>query len=254
MRIALHSSGDIGARAGRMLLAERSLTALGLYGHQGQVAADRKVMAIREPTGFEVLATDDPEIASGLAGIAVDDGLSCVVTASTVDDGLDARFRDAGVTLLVGADLAHGLAAALAAHELARPEHVGSTTVAWTVPGKPRRRGIAVPFPEPVGPRWGRAAPPATSRTGVRGVEVPIGGEWAAATVTVTGSDDGARVQRVIGLADHADHVAAIALAAGIIAVAEGGYEPGLRRPDDDAEAYLAAALRIGLAVAAFNS
>jgi hypothetical protein len=254
MRIALHASSDIGARAGRMLLAERSLTALGLYGHEGGTGADRKVMVIREPTGFDVLASDDPELASALAGIAVDDGLACVLTASEVDDDLDGRFREAGATLLLGSDLAHGLAGALAAHEVARPEHVGSTTVAWTVPGKPRRRGIAVPFPEPVGPRWGKAAPLVTSRSGVKGVEVPMGGEWAAATVTVTGTDDGGRVTRVVGVADHADHIAAIALTAGVVAVAEGAYRPGLRRPDENAEAYLAAALRIGLAVAAFNS
>lgn len=253
MRIALHSSGDVGTRAGRILLAERSLDALGLYGHQGRKVADRKVMTIGEPAGFDVLVTDDPDLASGLAGIAVDDGLACVVSAGSVDDDLHERFEEAGTTLLIGTDLAGGLAASLGAHAMARPERIGSTTVSWTVSGKPRRRGIVVPFPDPVGPRWGRAAPPPNSRSSMRGVEVPIKDGWAGATVTVTGTDRARPTTRVIGVADHAEHLAAIALAAGAIAVAEGAYGPGLHRPDDNAEAYLAAALRVGLGVAAFT-
>ena len=45
-------------------------------------------------------------------------------------------------------------------------------------------------------------------------------------------------------------HLGEIALAAGAIAVAEGAFPPGIHRPAVSAEAYLAAALRIGLGVA----
>jgi hypothetical protein len=254
MRVALHATGDVGRRAGRILLAERRLVALGLYGHEGPPFADRKVMVIRDPTGYDVLATDDPEVASAMAGIAADDGLHCVVTARHVDEGLHERFVAAGRSLLVGADHALGLAASLASHEVARPAHIGATTVAWTAPGKPRRRGVPIPFPEPVGPRWGRKVEVEGFHPSVRTVEIPLAGTWAAATVTVTGSEGADRVRRVVGFADHADHLAGIALAAGVIAVAEGAYRPGACRPVDAAEAYLAGALRVGLGIAAYTA
>ena len=254
MRIALNAVGDIGTRAGKILLAESSLAALGMYGPQeGQRAADRKVMVIRELAGFDVLATDDADLASGLAGIAADDGLSCVTTTAGVDAELGERFIAAGTTLLVGANLADGLAAALTAHEGAQPDQVTSTTAAWTVPGRPVRRGTVIPFPEPIGPRWGRRVGKRRARSGLRRVAVPISGDWAGATVIVEGFEGGQPVTRIIGIADQADHLEAIALAAGVLAVAEGAYAPGLQRPADNASAYLAAALRVGLGIAAFT-
>src|SRR3990170_3806252 len=88
------------------------------------------------------------------------------------------RFATQGRTLLTGAGL-RGLAATLAAHEAAGMEGPVRTSVAWTIPGKSLRRGLAVGFPDPVGARWGHSVP--------GGVEVPVGGSWAAASVTVTG-------------------------------------------------------------------
>jgi hypothetical protein len=208
-------------------------------------------MVIRDLDGFDVLATDDVELASALAGIAADDGLSCVVTCDTVDDDLERRFLDAGTTLLTNATLAGGIARSLIAHETARVDQVESTAVAWTIPGKPRRRGEAVAFPDPVGPRWGRVLGKRRASRSRRSIEVPMAGDWAAAAVTVVGIRGTERVERVIGVADHAGHLAATALAAGVIAVAEGAYRPGVRSPDDAAGAYLAAALRVGMGVAA---
>lgn len=253
MRIALHSSDETARRAGRILLAERSLTALGLYGHEGGGTGDRRTMIIRELDGFDVLASDDPELASALAGIAVDDGLSCVVVVDQVDDGLADRFTAAGATLLLGANLKSGIARSLVAHETTRSGDIESTLVAWTVPGKPRRRGQAVAFPDPVGPRWGRLIGKRRKAGPHRSVQVPIAGEWAAASVAVTGLRGGERTHRVIGVADHANHLDGVALAAGVIAVAEGAYGPGVRTPDEHADAYLAAALRVGLGVAAYT-
>ena len=77
-----------------------------------------------------------------------------------------------------------------------------------------------------------------------------IGGEWAGAVVRVSGEQDGRQVEQVVGVADQKDHLAAIALAAGAIAVAQGAYPPGIHRPAVAAEAYLDIALRIGLFVA----
>jgi len=255
MRIALHAAGEVGRRAGRILLAERDLVALGMYGHTGGTE-DRRTTAIKNLTGYDPLITDAHDALS-FALIAAEEGMSCVVAAEPrVGRRLTRRFLDAGTTLLVGASLGGGIAETLAAHERARTDRDSSATIAWTTAGRPNRRGEAIPFPDPIGPRWG-------SRTGRRrrktpGVPVarltaPVDGEWAGALVRVSGERDGVPVEQIVGVADHAGHLGAIALAAGAIAVAEGAYPPGVHRPAAASEAYLGAALRIGLGVASYT-
>ena len=78
----------------------------------------------------------------------------------------------------------------------------------------------------------------------------PVKGEWAGVVVRVAGQQDGRPVEQIVGVADLAAHLGAIALAAGALAVAEGAYPPGIHRPSVNAEAYLGTALRIGLGVA----
>ena len=78
----------------------------------------------------------------------------------------------------------------------------------------------------------------------------PVQGEWAGAVVRVAGQQDGQPVEHIVGVADLAAHLEAIALAAGALAVAEGAYPPGIHRPAVNADAYLGTALRIGLGVA----
>lgn len=238
MRIALHAAGEVGTRTGLILLAERSLSALGIYGG-GSLASDRRALRIAELAGFDLLVTDDPNPAP-LAAIAVEDGLSSVI-AGEVPAAIAERFATAGRTLLTGANL-HGLAMTLAAHEVAGMEGPVRSSVAWTTPGKTLRRGLAVGFPDPVGARWGRSVP--------GGIEVPVGGSWAAAAVTVTGRFGGKTVERLVGVADQRDHLEAIALAAGAVAVASGAFTPGGHTPSEAATAYLGAAMGMGLGVA----
>ena len=254
MRIALHAVGEVGNRTGKVLLAERDLTALGLYGSPNR-GGDRRTMAITELTGFDVLVTDDPDAGIALAGIAVDEDMSCVLAAELdPEPQLAGRFEAAGRTLLVGADLAGGIAETLAAHEVARTDSDLQLTIAWTEEGRPRRKGEAVPFPDPVGARWGERVehrghdPVPTVR-----VAVPHEGRWAAAVAQVTGSLGGEGVDRIVGVADEKHHLGAIALAAGALTVAEGRFDPGLCRPRDAAHAYLETALRLGLGVAALG-
>ena len=57
---------------------------------------------------------------------------------------------------------------------------------------------------------------------------------------------------RIVGVADLAPHLEALALAAGALAVGAGSYPPGTRSPADAAEAYLTEALEAGLDVAAY--
>ena len=101
---------------------------------------------------------------------------------------------------MMGADL-RGLAATLAAHEELTAEGPVRSTVAWTVPGKALRRGVAVGFPDPVGARWGRPV--------ADGIEVPIAGSWAGAAVTVMARRHGRTVQRLVGVADQREHLEA---------------------------------------------
>jgi len=241
MRIALNAVGEVGTRAGLILLAERSLTALGIYGG-GHLGSDRRAIRITALAGYDVFVTDDSNPAP-LAAIAAEDGLSCVV-ATTLPPAIAERFTTAGLTVLTGAGI-RGLATTLAAHEAAGLDAVTRIGTAWTIPGKALRRGIGVGFPDPVGARWGRAVE--------GGTEVPIGGTWAGAAVTVSGKSAGKPTERLVGVADH-DHLEALALAAGAIAVAAGAYGPGVHVPADNATAYLGAALGAGLGVAAYSA
>ncbi|MEX0825806.1 MAG: hypothetical protein WD184_03460 [Acidimicrobiia bacterium] len=249
MRIAIHAVGEAGRRAALILLAERELVALGMYGYTGPVS-ERRTIKIRELTGYDPLATDDAAAASSLAGIAADDGISCVVTADQIDPEVTRRFTDSGLTLLAGANLS-GIAESLTAHEVARTDQVTRTVTAWTVPGKPLRRGEPVAFPEPVGARWGEVVGRGDGSIRIR---VPIEGEWAGASATVIGDADGEHISRVVGVADLGHHLDGIALAAGALMVAEGAVGPGFLRPGDHPEQYLAAALRVGLEVAAYST
>ena len=79
MRIALNAVSDVGTRTGRILGAEPELAALGLYGDQAGLAQDRRTLRISNLEGFDVLVTDDESTASALAGLAVEDGLSCAI-------------------------------------------------------------------------------------------------------------------------------------------------------------------------------
>ena len=257
MRIAIHAAGEVGRRAGRILLAERDLVALGMYGHTGDTE-DRRTMAIRNLTGYDVLTTDAHD-ARSFALIAAEEGMSCVLAGEPrVDRRLARRFLDNGATLLVGAALGGGIAETLAAHERARTDRDRSVTIAWTINGRPARRGEAIPFPDPIGPRWGSRTGRSRRRRKTPGVPVnrltaPVDGDWSGAIVRVAGERDGVPVEQIVGVADHSAHLGAIALAAGTIAVAEGSYPPGVHRPAVSAQAYLSAALRIGLGVASYT-
>lgn len=242
MRIAVNSTGEVGKRAALVLLAERDLTALGVYG-EGP-AGERRMMRITDLSGFDLLVTDDPT-PGAIARIALEDGVDCVLAVDEIAGDVADGFAAAGRRLLLGANL-RGIATALAAHESARVAGPAEVSAAWTVPGSALRRGVAVGFPEPVGARWG------TPTEG--GIAVPLGGSWAAAAATVTGVVEGRRVERLVGVADVADHLSALALAAGALVVARGAAPTGPSGPADVAEPLLAAALSCGMGVAAYTA
>lgn len=247
MRIALNAVGEVGTRTGRILGAEPDLIALGLYGDHSGIAQDRRTLPISDLAGFDVLVTDDGPSSSALAGLAVDDGVACVIPGG-VSPAVAERFAAAGKVVVTNCSLA-GLAGTLAAHEAARTERPLDAVIAWTERGKPLRRGEPVAFPDPVGARWGRRT---DTSAGTTRVAVPVDGPWAGATATVVGETADRTETRIVGVADESDHLEAIALAAGAVVGAQtelkGAIEPG-----DVADAYLAAALRMGLGVATYT-
>ena len=116
--------------------------------------------------------------------------------------------------------------------------------VAWTEPGRRLRRGVPVAFPDPIGALWGYEV---ASSGLFRAVTAPTGGIWSGAATKVTASTGDGLVVRVVGVADLAVHLEALALAAGALIVDSFAY--GAARPNDRAEDYLGAALGAGLDV-----
>ena len=243
VRIALHHSGDVGFRAGRILLGDRRVEVVGLIDRSPTDDHDGRLERVDDWAAYDLVLTDDtaPKWVVARAAAA---GMSCVTWMDGDDDGVPTP--GAGIVVLCGANLASGIAPCLASHEVARAGSVSEITVAWTEPGSPLRSGEPLAFPDPVGGRWGRRQRP-------NAFVAPVPGDWAGAMVKITFSEPDNRSTRIVGVADLAPHLEAIALAAGALAVGSGAFQPGLRRPADAAEAYLAAALGVGLDVAAYS-
>ena len=237
MKIALHPTSEVGIRAGKVLLGEANLERLGIL-NAPAAGIDPRVDPIEDVSGFDVLVTDDSDLDIARQAMATD------VPVVTWADGDDLNLENVAVAVMTGANLANGIARALVARELAGRSL--PAVVAWTEPGSPLRSGEPITFPDPVGARWGTVR----SRTGsTTEVAVPLNEEWAGAVVHVT--DNG--TTRILGIADLAIHLEALALSAGAVTMAAGPNQPGRVLPSDVADEYLLAALRAGLDIASFT-
>ncbi len=246
MRLALHQATEVGTRAGRILLAERDLSALGLVGKE-PTERDSRLEKVEVLATYDALLTDAADPGDDIE-MALTAGVSCVVwvDADEAHDEYSEAFSDAGLRLVTGCNLAAGIAPALTAHEVAAADTVLEVTTAWTEPGTPRRRGEAVAFPEPVGSRW---AEPREARFADRAFAARVGGEWAAAMAKVTGASPAGVITRIVGVSDLASHLEALAFAAAAVLVSS--YPEGASHPVDLADEYLSRALDMGLDVAA---
>lgn len=247
MRIALHQSGEVAARAGNVILAERDLTELGLVDARPN-GNDRRIRSVTDLADYDLVLTD-ADAPGAIIEQALDRGINCVVWVDFDSEAYDAAFRDITRTLVVGANLANGITPSLAAHEMARSGEVFDVTTAWTEPGRPLRRGERIQFPAPVGARW------AKPRSGARpnALVAPTEGEWAAGLVRVTSAGTSGVATRIVGVADSAVHLESLALASAALAVADAAYAPGLQHADVAAERFLDKALAAGLDVAAYT-
>jgi hypothetical protein len=248
LNISLITTSEIGRRAGRILLAEPGIERIGVLEGDFGPAFDDRVTGVRLPLSESVLVSDDLEDPERAVETSLASGISCVLLdESPISQHVSSQFEAAGASLLAGANVRSGIAAAIAATEVVRIDDATGVTVSWTEPGSPLRHGTAVAFPDPVGAVWGEERP---SGPGDVNIAVPTGDEWGGISVTVSRSDG---TVRIVGVADLAAHLEALALAAGAVAVLHGAYPPGLHRPRDAAATYLERALIAGLDVAAFT-
>lgn len=240
MKIALDHTSEIGIRAGRLLLGERDLDRLGIV-RRDVKDRDPRLQRVDRVTDFNVVVTDDPE--STILAEAVGAGVPCVLWA---DDGTFG-IETGEVPVLTGSNLVTGIGRSLAERETGAAGPSADVLLSWTEPGKPLRSGEPITFPDPVGARWGARRRMTNHRLEVA---APVPDEWAGVVVQTTTDD----VTHTLGIADLATHLEAIALAAGAVAAATGPLPAGTHRPEDIADDYLLAALRIGLDIASFTS
>lgn len=227
------------------------MSEIGLFGVDGGLP-DSRLHKGETVLGYSVLVTADTD----LMDEAVEFHVPVVSPSDTVPDSAPA-FAAADVCLVLGANLHSGVAPSLAAYESRHFDELLEVNIGWTVPGRSRRKGIALPFPDPIGARWaerttGFGWPPAN--TPPRFLRAPVEGEYAGAVAKISGVvDDGVKTT-VVGTADFAAYLDAIALASAVPAVVNGAFRPGPQWPATAAAAYLQAALAAGIDVATFST
>jgi hypothetical protein len=251
VKVAVYPIGEVGRRVLRILQAEPAVTEAAAW---GVTEAPPRTRLLERLDGVSVVVTDGPE-PDELARACLDAGASLVTATSWAGEPGQA-FGDAGLSLVVGANLETGIAASLALQEASLMDTPLEVRLAWTVRGRARRRGEPIPFPDPVGSLWAREVDP-QGWTGhnipVQAFEAPLEGGWAGAMARISGAlDDG--VQRtIVGTADHDQYLAAIALAAAAVPAGQHAYHPGRQWASAAPTAYLDRALASGLDVAAFH-
>ncbi len=238
MRIALDSTLEVGARTGRILLAEDSLTYLGLI-QPSQRHGDPRTGPVGDLSTFDVIVSDGATPAASLVASAAVHGVPLVLWS----DEPTLHRGSAVAPVAVGANVGSTLAPALIHHPAAAIEEADDVTIAWTEPGPPRRKGKTIVFPDPVGVCWARKRS--------RGHFVAYrDDEWAGAVVSLSGRGG----ERIVGVADLASHLEAITLAAVTLAAVDGAYEALIQDAAEHAEVVLARAMSLELDIAVWRS
>ncbi len=166
------------------------------------------------------------------------------VLASPPPAGWDRRPPPQQAAVISGVLAGENLAAALLG-ALEEADRSAAVRLAWTAPGPPLGGGEAVNFPLPTGPLWaGRAQGSALPEPAVY-LAAPTDGPWMGLYAEAGG--------QTAAVADDADFLRGVFLAAAALTAARGEYPPGWNRPADPAGKFLAAARQMGLEIAAFT-
>jgi len=222
VKIAIHQTSTVAGRAASVLLAEPRLEYLGVL-DQDPGNADPRLVRIEDLSGWDVLISDT-DTPSTILERAVTANIPLVLSAELPGTAPIPFIADAGLTMI--------------ARSLAHEYGPDVALVAATRSGDPLRKGDNVAFPPPVGPLRGLKRPDGL-------LIAPTGGDWGG--VVVTGPHGS------LGVSDHAEFLAAIALAAAGLILATSSRPAGSVPLEDVAGAYLDAAERAGLEVARFR-
>ncbi|MCZ7534339.1 MAG: hypothetical protein M5U23_13255 [Acidimicrobiia bacterium] len=213
VKVAVDTGTEVGNRAVRVLLGERSVDYIGVLA--GGVPDRKRSGPVNDLDGYDVLMSDGTSDIHGLIGKAAVAGIPLVYWLD-LDDHLDSPGH---IPVIHGANVAAALTAALAVHPVATSHQGDEVRIGWTEPGKSLKRGQPMPFPDPIGNTW-------TKRRGKRrsGADEFVGfrnDEWGGAVVDV----EGPAGRRIVGVADHAGYIEAITLAAVSLLAGEGAYD-----------------------------
>ncbi|MEE9184678.1 MAG: hypothetical protein V3U39_09420 [Acidimicrobiia bacterium] len=251
MRVAVHATSTIGKRALRVLQGEPHVTEAGFWGPE---ETEGKTPTINDLRSVDVLVAEKIPPKS-LVEAALETRTHLVVAANEGGD-LGSSFAAEGISLVLGANPAAGLACCLAAQEAAFMDEPLEVRLAWTVPGRLRRRGEAIPFPDPVGSMWARP----TDAVGwvqrdipVQAFAAPLESSWQAAMAQVSGAVDDGVQRTIVGTADDGEFLAAIALAAAVVPTGQHAYGPGMCWVAEAPSPYLDRALAGGIDVASYH-
>ncbi|MCL1593471.1 MAG: hypothetical protein M3132_03850 [Actinomycetia bacterium] len=238
MRIALDSSTEVGARAGRVLFAEDSVDYLGLVQPSSQHRS-RRTGPAGDLATYDVIVSDGATSATDLVARASVLGIPLVLWL----DEPTLHRGPSTIAVAVGANVGSTLSRALVHHPSSSVSADDVVTVAWTEPGSPLHHGTAVAFPDPVGVVW------ATKR-GARDLVAHTDDEWGGAVISV----DGPGGERIIGVADHAAHLEALTLASAALIAGEGSYEPRIQEAATQSQLLMTKLMELELEIAVWRS
>ena len=247
LRLALAPHGPIGLRAGRAVLADRRLTALGVLGSDAH-SRDPRVQTINSLEGWNAVLTDaDSSDERILEAIRLQ---VPVITSQPLID-----FGDSGATATIAAaGGTSGIPAALAIVLMENFDTVRSIKAAITVDQRKVRRDQSALFPDPIGALWCETAPsPVNSPSGLIFSHAPYDGSLRGISVQAEGTIDGRGSMATSGIVEDPLFLDAVALAGAAIMLLDGDAPHERFEVQRHAADYLAACRAVGLGVASFR-
>ena len=238
MRVLVEATGEVGQRTAQVLLSQASVDWVGILRSTNAKRSKRSGPA-SGPQGYDIAVTDAPGSPSSLIAQCAVTGIPVVVWA----DATDVAPGNAVIPIVLAANAGSALPSALLSHPTAALDDDDPVTVAWTEPGKPKRRGETIVFPEPVGRSVAR-------QRSAGELVATVDGKWAAVVAHIGSDDD----RRIVGVADHAAYLEALVLGAVVLAAAAGAYPPGVHRAGDAGEHLLNALDQVELDIATWRS